>query len=193
MTAQPTSMMTVEAYLAFERASTTKHEYLDGAIHAMSGASVAHNIITGNIFASLHLQMQQCPCTVFPSDMRLGLLAQRTYVYPDVMVVCGELEYADTQQDTLLNPIVIIEVLSPSTENYDRRKKSHYYRMIPSLQEYLLVAQDEPYLEHFVRHSEHQWLFTERTQDTTLIRFSAIDCVLRIEEVYAKVLPRREG
>lgn len=187
LTAQPPPFMTVEAYLAFERNSETKHEYLAGDIFAMSGASAAHTIIMGNIFASLHNQVRERPCTVFPSDMRLGLIQQHIYVYPDIMVVCGDLQFADNARDTLTNPIVIIELLSPSTEQYDRRKKSQYYRMIPSLQEYLLVAQDEPYIEHFVRYSEHQWLFSEMTQGE--VQLVSIDCFLRIADVYAKALP----
>jgi Uma2 family endonuclease len=187
MTVQPLPNMTVEEYLAFERASPTKHEYMAGTIRAMSGASVAHNIITVNIVATLHPQLRQRPCTVFPSDMRLGLVEKHMYVYPDVMVVCGELAFADNTRDTLVNLAVIIEVLSPSTEAYDRSKKAQYYRTIPSLQEYVLVGQDEPLIEHFVRYSAYQWLFSEIKDVKGQVRLVSIDCSLDLAEVYAKV------
>jgi Uma2 family endonuclease len=190
MTAQPKQFMTTEQYLIFERQSETKHEYLSGEILAMAGASAAHNIITGNILASLHNQLRQQNCTIFPSDMRLRLFQQNAYVYPDIMVICGSIEFDDAEQDTVLNPILIVEVLSPSTEQYDRGKKSQYYRMIPSLQEYLLIAQDELYIEHFIRYSEHQWLFSEATQDRRMLQLSSINCSLIIDDVYNKVQQR---
>jgi Uma2 family endonuclease len=191
MTAQTNKRMTVAEYLAFERSSETRHEYIAGDILAMSGASAAHNVITANTIARLHGQLLQRNCTVFPSDMRLGLTQQNIYVYPDVTVVCGDIEFGDAEQDTILNPRVIIEVLSPSTENYDRGKKSQYYRAIPSLQEFLLIAQDEQYIEHFVRYSEHQWLFSEITEEQALVYLASIDCTLHLKDVYNKV-PRRE-
>jgi Uma2 family endonuclease len=190
MTAQSNQKMSVEAYLAFERNSETKHEYIAGDILAMSGASVAHNIITGNTLATLHAQVLQRNCTIFPSDMRLGLVRQNIYVYPDVTVVCGDIEFGDTEQDTVINPTVIIEVLSPSTENYDRGKKSQYYRTISSLQEYLLVAQDAHYIEHFVRYSEHQWLLSEMNQEQATVYLASIDCTLQLKDIYNKVQRR---
>ncbi|WP_133117028.1 Uma2 family endonuclease, partial [Candidatus Viridilinea mediisalina] len=190
MTVQPHAQMNAAAYLAFERAATQRHEYVDGSVRAMSGASVAHNIIVGNIFARLHQHTLAQGCTVFASDMRLGLVEQESYFYPDIMVVCGDLQCADTQQDTLLNPILIVEVLSPSTEQYDRGKKSHYYRSIPSLREYLLIAQDQAYLEHVVRYGPHQWLITEITDQQAEIHLVSVDYTLRLQDVYAKVVRR---
>jgi len=189
MTAQPNQLMTVSAYLAFERSSDLKHEYLNGEVLAMAGASAAHNIITANLLASLHTQVRRRNCTVFPSDMRLGILQQGIYVYPDIMVVCGELVFGDTEQDTLTSPAIIIEVLSSSTETYDRGKKSQHYRTIPSLQEYLLVAQDAQHIEHFVRYSAHQWLFSEVTKERGKLQIASIDCTLQLEDVYDKVPP----
>jgi len=189
MTAQPNQLMTVTAYLAFEQSNDRKHEYVNGEVLAMAGASAAHNIITGNLLASLHAQVRRRNCTVFPSDMRLGILQQDVYVYPDIMVVCGDILFSDTEQDTLTNPTIIIEVLSPSTETYDRGKKSQYYRTIPSLQEYLLVAQDAQHIEHFVRYSAHQWLFSEVTKERGSVHIASIDCALLLEDVYDKVPP----
>lgn len=191
MTAQPKRSWTVEDYLAFERTSELKHEYFGSDIFAMAGASAAHNIITANIVASLHQQVVDRNCTVFPSDMRLKIVEHTLYTYPDVTVVCGEVHYEDNEQDILLNPTVIIEVLSPSTENYDRGKKSHYYRTIPSLQEYILVSQDDQHIEHFTRYSEHQWLFSEVTNEGGVVQLTSIDCTLALADVYKKV-PRRQ-
>jgi Uma2 family endonuclease len=191
MTAQTNQKMSVAEYLNFERKSEIKHEYIAGDVLSMSGASAAHNVITANALASLHRQVLQRNCTVFPSDMRVGIIQQNIYVYPDVTVVCGTIEFGDAEQDTVLNPTVIIEVLSPSTENYDRGKKSQYYRTIPSLQEYLLIAQGEYYIEHFVRYSEHQWLFSEVMQEQGSLHLASIDCTLQLQDIYNKV-PRRE-
>jgi Uma2 family endonuclease len=192
MTAQPARIWSPEEYLSFERASETKHAFFDGVIVAMAGASAAHNIITANIVASLHAQVRRRNCTVFPSDMRLRVEEPRTYTYPDIMVVCGNVVYADEAQDTVENPTVIIEVLSPSTETYDRGKKAQIYRAIPSLREYVLVAQDGQRIEHFVRHSEHQWLFTELTDPRAAITLPSIDCTLLFDDVYDKVPPPRD-
>lgn len=191
MTAQAKRTWTVEDYLAFERSSELKHEYFGGEIFAMAGASAAHNIITANIVASLHRQVFERNCTVSPSDMRLKVVQHDLYTYPDVTVVCGNVHYEDDEQDILLNPTVIIEVLSPSTENYDRGKKSHYYRTIPSLQEYLLVSQDGQHVEHFIRYSEHQWLFSEVTNEGEVVQITSIDCALALVDIYNKV-PRRQ-
>lgn len=190
MSVQTHTNMSVAEYLAFERSSETKHEYIAGRILAMSGASAAHNVITANTLANIHRQVSERNCTVFPGDMRLGIVPQNIYVYPDITVVCGDVEFSDAEQDTLLNPTVIIEVLSPSTENYDRGKKSHYYRAIPTLQEYLLIAQDEPYIEHFVRYSAHQWLFSEVTAEQGSVHLASIDCTLQLKDIYNNI-PRR--
>jgi Uma2 family endonuclease len=191
MIAQPDRVWTVDEYLRFERASESKHEYTNGTVHAMAGASAAHNTITGNIFASLHGQLRSRPCTLFPSDMRLKIPQEHSYTYPDIAVVCGEIVYDDSEQDTLLNPTVLIEVLSPSTEMYDRGKKSQRYRMLPSLREYLLVAQDIPYIEHFVRYSDHQWLLSDVRSTQTALLLPSIDCTLLFSDIYAKVPPSR--
>ncbi|RRR68779.1 MAG: Uma2 family endonuclease [Candidatus Viridilinea halotolerans] len=187
MSTQPQQSCTAEAYLAFERTSTTKHEYDNGVIVAMAGASAAHNIITANLIASLHRQIAERECTTFPSDMRLQIAAHNLYTYPDVMVVCGDVAYADDVQDILLNPTIIIEVLSPSTENYDRGKKAQYYRTIPSLREYLLIAQEQFHLEHFVRYSAYQWLFSETNDATASVQLASIGCALTVAEIYKRV------
>ena len=193
MTAQPKQAWTTADYLAFERRSASKHEYAAGTLVAMAGASAAHNIITANIVASLHRQVLHRNCTVFPSDMRLKVLQANLYTYPDVTVVCGDVQYEDAAQDNVLNPTLLVEVLSPSTENYDRGRKAHYYRTIPSLQAYLLVAQDRQHIEHFTRHSVYQWLFAEVTSVDQPIYLAALDCTLTLTEIYHKVPARPEG
>jgi Uma2 family endonuclease len=190
MTLQASPFMTVEEYLAFERDHEVKHEYIAGHVHAMSGASAAHNIIAANTLVALHNHVRQRNCIVFPSDMRLGIPDQDIYVYPDIMVVCGDVQFGDNEQDTILNPVIIIEVLSPSTEQYDRGTKAQYYRSIPSLQEYLLIAQEERCLEHFVRYSEHQWLLSEITDDQGSVYLTSIDYTIQLDEVYEKIIKR---
>jgi Uma2 family endonuclease len=137
-------LVTPNEYLILERQAPYKSEYRDGQIVAMSGASRQHNIITANVVAELHAQLKQRSCTVLPSDMRVKVTSTGLYTYPDVVVVCGEALFDDNQQDTLLNPTLIVEVLSKSTEAYDRGDKFKHYRHLPSLAEYLLISQDKP-------------------------------------------------
>ncbi len=127
-------------YLAWERAAPDKHEFLGGEIFAMAGASFAHNKIVGNIVGELRDALRDRPCDVTPSDLRVKIPAVGLYTYPDAVVVCGEPQFEDDKLDTLLNPTVIVEVLSDSTEAYDRGKKFRYYRTIPSLRDYVLVG-----------------------------------------------------
>lgn len=178
--------MTPEEYLKFERESEEKHEYFAGEIFAMTGASLNHNVITLNVGAMLHAQLRKRPCTVYPSDMRVKTPLRTLYTYPDISVVCGTPQLEDDKFDTLLNPIVIIEVLSPSTEMYDRGKKFQHYRTIPSLQEYLLIAQDSVRVEHYVR-GEGQWIFTDAANLDAVLKLPSIDCTLALSEVYEKV------
>ncbi|NCC32561.1 MAG: Uma2 family endonuclease, partial [Chloroflexia bacterium] len=142
MTAQPKRYITEQEYLVFERASTSKHEYFDGQIYAMAGASRIHNLIAGNTLAALHGQLRRKPCQVFPSDMRVKVTRTGLNTHPDLVVICGEPECTDDALDTLINPFILIEILSPSTERYDRGMKAQHYRTIETLQDYILIAQD---------------------------------------------------
>jgi Uma2 family endonuclease len=177
--------MTPEEYLRFERHSEEKHEYLNGEIFAMTGASENHNLILMSLGSSLYVQLENRPCRVYPSDMRVKTQAKAHYTYPDISVVCGKPVFEDDTLDTLLNPTVIIEILSPSTERYDRGRKFQYYRTIPSLQEYLLVAQDSIHVEHFVRIGE-QWLLTDASTPDTVLALDSIGCTLALRDVYKK-------
>lgn len=178
---------TVAEYLALERASETKHEFYDGEIFARAGASEPHNLIVGNIVTALNRALSTRPCRVYPSDMRV-LCPSGLRTYPDVSVVCGEPQLEGDEQDTLLNPLVIVEVLTGSTEKYDRTKKFEHYGEIPSLQEYVLVSQDRMFVEHFARRpGSDQWVRTVFKDPAGAVRFPALNCEVPLAELYAKV------
>jgi Uma2 family endonuclease len=187
MSAQPKQTMTVEEYLAFEESSDVKHEYYAGQVFAQAGASERHNIIVGSVLSLLYGQLRQRPCNVYPSDMRLEIQHTGLYTYPDISVVCGQAQFADTSRSTLINPIVIIEVLSPSTEGYDRGKKFQNYRTIETLQEYILVSQDIKQIEHYVRQPDDLWLLSFTSEASGITMLPSIDCTLTIADVYEKV------
>jgi Uma2 family endonuclease len=174
-------------YLAFERQSDTKHEFIDGQVIAMTGASGSHNLITASTIATLISQTRDSPCRVFSSDMRVRAPLLANHTYPDVTVVCDDVEYIDDQFDTLANPTVIIEVLSPTTERFDRNQKFQNYWRIPSLQAYVLIAQDQPRIERFTRQDTNEWLLTVVVGLDQQIELPSIGCVLALREVYAQV------
>ncbi len=149
MASTPKTRYTPEEYLALERSSETKHEYFKGEIFAMGGASSRHVLIVTNLVIELGSQLKKGPCRVFSTDLRVRVDTSGLYTYPDVVVICDAPEFSDDQRDTLLNPVLIIEVLSDSTKDYDRGGKFEQYRTIKSFKEYLLVAQDRPHLEHY--------------------------------------------
>lgn len=188
MATQPKTFLPVEDYLAGERVSDTKHEYYAGEVFAFAGGSEQHNLIAGNVYASLHSQLRKRSCTVYPSDMRVSIPRTGLYTYPDVVAVCGAAQFEDQERDTLLNPTIIVEVLSPSTEMYDRGKKFQNYRTINTLAEYLLVAQDAYRIEHYVRQPDQQWLLSEATSLDQTIELPSITCSLALADVYEKVL-----
>jgi Uma2 family endonuclease len=178
---------TAEEYLKLERSASCKSEFHDGEIYAMTGASRKHNLITVNIARELSVQLKKRPCEAYISDMRVKAAEARSYHYPDITVVCGTPQFEDAHLDTLLNPTLLIEVLSPSTEAYDRGGKFAHYRKIPSLREYVLVAQDQPTIERYVRH-EDVWILTEAAGLEASVPLASIDCILSLSEIYDKVL-----
>ncbi len=192
MVANAQKKWTVEEYLAFERTSEEKHEYYAGEIFDMSGASRRHNLIVMNTGTTLNSQLAQRPCEVYPSDMRVKVNKIK-YTYPDVTVVCGEPQFEDGEFDTLLNPTIIVEVLSPSTEDYDRGKKFKHYMAIPSLQEYILIAQDEARIDHCTRQGDGDWLISVSKTLEASIDLSSINCTLRLADVYNKITFETEG
>jgi Uma2 family endonuclease len=183
----PKREYTPEEYLALERRADQRSEYYGGEIFSMSGASETHNLIAGNIFASLHAQLRGRSCRVYMSDMRVKVSPTGLYAYPDVVAVCGERQFDDVQRDTLLNLNVIIEVLSPSTEAYDRGNKAAQYRQLPSLLEHLLVSQERMHVEQYIRQADGQWLFSEASGKDARIHLPSINAVLALAEIYDNV------
>ena len=175
--------LTPEEYIAAERKATLKSEYLSGEIIAMSGASVAHNLITMNTANQLYNQLVEGGCRVFTGDMRVGIGAGVSYFYPDVTVVCDELRFEDDVFDTLINPQVVIEVLSDSTANYDRGEKFRRYRQLESLQEYILISQDQIYVEHYLRQGK-QWILSEFSAREKVLPLVSIKAELSLNQIY---------
>lgn len=187
MATQPRPRVSVEEYLAMERAAhDAKCEFFDGEVFAMAGASATHNLIVGNIVGELRARLKGGPCTTYPSDLRVKVSPTGLYTYPDAVVVCGKQEFEDAERDTLLNPTLLVEVLSPSTEAYDRGRKSQHYRRLTALREYLLVWQDQVRVEHYVRQGDERWLLVETTDPGAEIELAA-GCVLPLREVYDRV------
>lgn len=199
MSTAPSRRVTPEEYLAFERRASEKHEYRDGEIVAMAeigrdgpavamaGARRKHNLVSGNLFSGIHDQLVERPCEVYMGEMRVRTSWHGLYAYPDVVVVCGEPSFADAEFDTLLNPTVLIEVLSPSTESYDRGQKFEHYRRIDSLREYVLVAQDRMSVERFARRDDG-WLLTGTLREPAdVLRLESIGVAIPLSNIYAKV------
>jgi Uma2 family endonuclease len=175
-----------EEYLALERKAPFRSEYANGEVFAHAGASRTHNLIVANALACLHAQLAERACEVYSNDMRVGVAAEGPYLYPDVVVVCGGPVFSDEHSDTLLNPTLIIEVLSESTEAYDRGGKFAHYRLLASLQEYLLVSQTEPRVERFARQPDEKWLLSEVRGLEGALQLDSIGCGFPMQAIYAK-------
>jgi Uma2 family endonuclease len=187
MSSQPKTYLTPEEYLAIERRNEYKSEYVDGEMVAMTGASRRHNLINVNIVGEVSRQLRGRQCEAYASDMRVRVPSTRSYVYPDVVVVCGEPQLEDDYLDTLLNPTVLVEVLSESTERYDRGRKFGFYRTIESLAEYVLVAQDECRVEQYAKQPDGRWLLTDHRSPEDVVELASIQYTLRLSEIYEKV------
>ncbi len=185
MTALPKqTMVTPDEYLSMERASDVRHEYHDGEVFEMDGASEAHVIICWNISSMLHSMFKGRPCKAYLSDMRLHVTSTGLYTYPDISVVCGK---EDTNPDTLINPTVIFEVLSPSTANYDRGDKFEHYREIDSLKEYVLIWQDKKRAARFTRQPDNTWLLADFIGEDAVIDLLSLSCSVSMSDIYDKV------
>lgn len=180
---QPLSIFTEEEYLAFERTSNVRHEYLAGQLYAMAGATREHNLITGNVAGELRAQLKGKPCETYSSDMRVRIPRSGQYTYPDIVVVCGGPQFCDGYADTLLNPVLIVEVLSPSTEAYDRGEKFRDYRSIESFSEYVLISQSKQSADHFTK-INNIWTIQEVEQEIKLV---TVPCLLTFSEIYERV------
>jgi Uma2 family endonuclease len=189
MSASTTAVATTEdEYLELERRSETKNELINGQIVAMAGASFEHNDIAANVLTALRVLLRGKGCRAVGSDQRVHVPATGLFTYPDVTVVCGKPEFHPKDQDTLTNPRVLVEVLSDSTERYDRGAKFAHYRSIPSFVEYVLVAQDEPRVEHFRRVETEQWLLTVYRGEGARVELRALGCELPVAELYEGVV-----
>ena len=186
MSSQAKTRLTPQEYLAIERKAEHKSEYYNGDVFAFVGASRRHNLIAANVLATIHSQVRDGPCSVYPSDMRITVPKTPHYAYADVVVVCGEPELDDDFEDNLVNPTAIIEVLSPSTESDNRGTKFESYQRIPSLMEYVLVSQDRPRVEQFLRQQDGRWLYSE-TSAEGIVRLTSIDCEMSLKDVYDRV------
>ncbi|WP_425618828.1 Uma2 family endonuclease [Anatilimnocola sp. NA78] len=184
MSTAPNRQFTVEEYLAREERSELKHEYYRGEIFAMTGASFRHVQIHGNAYAALHTKLRGKPCQPLGSDMRLSVNAAGLFTYPDISVVCGEPKFDPRNANTITNPTLLIEILSPSTERYDRTTKFGFYRKIPSLQEYVLISQHEALIEKFTRDVNDEWKFTDAVGLEATLNFHSIACELTLAEIY---------
>lgn len=178
--------ISAEEYLELERAAGERHELIDGEIFAMSGGSREHSLIALNIGSELRAALRPKPCEVFTSDLRIRIEATNRYTYADVTVGCGPPLFLDEKRDTLLNPIAVFEVLSDSTESYDRGDKFASYRTIPSLQEYVLVSQKQELVEHFHRQPDGSWLLRVSGAGES-VALPSLACELAVDEIYFKV------
>jgi Uma2 family endonuclease len=187
MSTLPKTWLTPEQYLEIERRAEYKSEYYQGEMFAMAGAREAHNLIAGNLYAGIQAQLRSRTCRAYGSDMRVRVGATGLHTYPDVLVVRGEPQFLDGQRDTLLNPTLIAEVLSPSTEAYDRGRKFEHYRSIESLAEYLLVSSERVSAELFARQLDGRWLLTAASSLEDTLQLPTTGCRLPLAELYEKV------
>jgi Uma2 family endonuclease len=189
MTALLKPRLSEEEYLRMERAAKSKSEFWDGEMYAMAGTSRNHALISWNLGASLHAQFKGRSCVAFQNDMRVRVADSGLYTYPDIVAVCGEGRYLDDEQDTLLNPQLIVEILSPTTAAYDHGEKFRRYRQIASLTDYLLVAQNRLLVEHWSRDAAtpHAWAISDHSQITDCIHLASLDADLALADVYARV------
>ena len=177
----------VEEYLAIESESESRNEYCDGEIVPMAGGLPNHNQIAGNIYATFNFAFRGKPLQVFITDQRLWIPKKRTYTYPDVMVIQGQLELQPRRKDTVMNPVMIVEVLSKSTADYDREKKFRAYRTIPGFQEYVLIDQYSQHIDQYVKVGTKKWNLQEYDETDTVVRLVTIDLEVAIADIYDKV------
>lgn len=178
---------TAAEYLAFESASQTKHEFYKGEIFDMAGAGLKHNQIQTNFIGEVRSFLKGKSCNVFGSDLRVHNSANSLYTYPDAMIICGKPQLLDGAFDTVLNPAVIVEILSPSTQRYDRGEKFMLYRSIPSLKEYILIDSESIQVEHYKRNDDNTWLLQEWKEQTDVLTIATIGLALPLEELYSGV------
>lgn len=178
---------TPEEYLALEEAADQRHEYIDGEIIPMAGGTTNHNKIAGKLYARLLLASERLNCEVYISDVRLWIPDMRRYTYPDVMLVAAPTEYHDSSQTTITNPIVIIEVLSRSTQDYDQKLKWKHYRSIPTLQEYIVISQYEFDVDQYIRNGQGEWRFKAHEEATAELKLATVDFTIALSDLYDRI------
>ena len=187
LTRSPTKTLSLEEYRNLETSAETKHEYHDGEIIEMTGGSINHNRLVRNLIRLLDNALRKTIYEVFPSDLRLWIPQYNRGLYPDLMIIAGEPLFSDNRNDEILNPCLIIEVLSPSTSSYDRGDKFRYYRSIPQLNQYLLVSQEEILIESYSKTSENNWLLQEYTPARGIISLDSLGISLNLVDIYEGV------
>jgi Uma2 family endonuclease len=201
MASQPNVFLTAEEYLDLEEKAEYKSEYMDGELFVREDVSLDHDAIAMNLRATLHSQLKGTPCRVHSSDMRVAATNANAYMYPDISICCKDARYLRRGVANLLNPVVIIEVLSPSTETYDRRKKFGKYKAIPSLMEFVMVSQDEVLVERYARQPSAEpggvprrdgganWLYSSLTSLDDSLTLTAVPATLKLRDIYDRVFP----
>jgi Uma2 family endonuclease len=188
MTGTSLQKLTPQEYLAIERAAEFKSEFFDGEMFAMAVISKDHSRVTVNLTGGFHAAIRGKDCDLFSSDLRVKVSANGLYTYPDLTIVCGPVDVEDEQADVLLNPTLIIEVLSPGTERYDRGKKFDLYRELDSLKEYVLVSQDQYRVEQFLRGNGSEWGYRVAFKEDDIVEFPSVGCSIPLKDIYARVV-----
>ena len=189
MASQSNVFLTPDEYLDLEGKAEYKSEYMDGEMFAMAGVSRAHDTLAINLIALLHSEFKGTPCRVYSSDMRVAVSPTSVYTYPDLSIACQDAQFIGRGTDNLLNPVAIIEILSPSTEGYDRGKKFQRYQEIESLQEYVLVSQDRVLMERYIRQPNGEWLYSSASGLTDSVRLVSAPATIQLAVVYDGVFP----
>jgi Uma2 family endonuclease len=189
MSSHPHPKLTPEEYLAIERAAEHKSEYYDGEMFAMSGVTRAHSKLTMNLGGLLFGQLEETECTIDSPDLRVHIPVTGLYTYPDLMVTCGQQQFLDNVFDTLVNPTLIVEILSRTSEAYDRGQKFEHYRNIPSLQQYLLIAQDRIQVDLYTRQGDGTWVLKSANRLAESVDLQSIHCSIPLDRLYRNVLP----
>lgn len=184
---EKTQKISEEEYLAGEREIDIKHEYVRGEVFAMAGASWNHTAICGNLMGIFYNHFRGKSCRAMQSDLRVQVKSSESYRYPDIVIVCGEPQFIDDEFDTLSNPTILIEVFSPTSVRRDRGEKSAEYRQLQSLQEYLLISQDEAHIERYLRQDNNTWILSDTIGLGASLELPSIDCTIATAEVYEGV------
>ena len=187
MAAVPNPLLSVEQYLELDRQSERRYEYHDAQMFPIEAATINHGRIQGNLYAALRERFKNTPCEAFISSVRVSIPRHKKYTYPDLIVVCGQLELEDTYRDTLINPTALFEILSPSTAGFDRGEKFALYRSIASLKDYVMVSQDRVLIEHYRRENEQNWRLEAITELDATLRLESALAGVPLREIYEKV------